>query len=79
MKNLLVESLWLQLKIGFSLLQLICIYCCRKADTLLPIIHEWIEKGSVIVSDFWRAYDCLDREGYKHLKVNHSLHFKVSY
>lgn len=48
----------------------------RKAETLLPIIENWIEKGTTIVSDYWKAYDCLDLNGFKHLKVNHSLHFK---
>uniref|UniRef100_A0A915IQ30 Transposase n=1 Tax=Romanomermis culicivorax TaxID=13658 RepID=A0A915IQ30_ROMCU len=29
-----------------------------------------------IILDFWKAYDCLQDEGYEHLKVNHSFHFK---
>lgn len=47
----------------------------RDRATLLPIIEEWILPGSTIHSDFWKAYDCLDDEGYNHLKVNHSLEF----
>jgi hypothetical protein len=27
------------------------------------------------MSDFWKAYNCLGREGYVHLKVNHSVNF----
>jgi hypothetical protein len=27
------------------------------------------------MSDFWKAYDCLGREGFVHLKVNHSMNF----
>ena len=46
---------------------------------MLPIINDWIEKGSIIVSDFFKSYDCLSRDGYKHIKVNHSLHFKVRF
>jgi hypothetical protein len=42
----------------------------------LPIIEEWILPGTTIISDCWKAYNCLEREGYVHLKVNHSLHFK---
>ncbi|GFU62559.1 putative transposase-like protein [Trichonephila clavipes] len=32
--------------------------------------------GSVIISDCWKAYNCLSHEGYQHLRVNHSLTFK---
>ena len=48
----------------------------RSQDTLLPIIKEWILPGTTIISDYWRSYCCLEREGYKHLRVNHSLNFK---
>lgn len=48
----------------------------RSAETLLPIITEWILPGTTIISDCWKAYDCLQNEGYIHLQVNHSLHFK---
>lgn len=47
----------------------------RDRSTLLPIIKQWILPGSIIHSDFWKAYDCLNDEGYKHLKVNHSIEF----
>ncbi len=48
----------------------------RSTDTLLPVIKEWILPGTTIYSDCWRAYNCLDTEGFQHLTVNHSLHFK---
>lgn len=48
----------------------------RDTATLLPIIKKWIKPGSIIQSDFWKAYDCLDKEGYIHQKVNHSIEFK---
>jgi transposase-like protein len=48
----------------------------RSSDDLIPIIEKWIEKGSTIVSDYWRAYDCLGHKGWQHLKVNHKLNFK---
>ncbi|KAK5648289.1 hypothetical protein RI129_003181 [Pyrocoelia pectoralis] len=48
----------------------------RGRATLLPIIKDWILPGTTVISDFWKAYDCLQDEGYEHLKVNHSLHFK---
>ena len=47
----------------------------RNRDTLLGIIKERIEPGTTIISDCWKAYDCLEQEGYVHLKVNHSLNF----
>ena len=48
----------------------------RSQDTLLPIIREYIADDTTIYSDCWKAYDCLDKKGYVHLSVNHSLHFK---
>lgn len=41
----------------------------RGKDVLLPIIKEWIKKGTTIISDCWKAYNCLEDEGYKHVKV----------
>ncbi|KAF0986518.1 hypothetical protein HZS_588 [Henneguya salminicola] len=48
--------------------------CCapdRSTSALLPIIKE----GTTIHSDYWKAYDCLTENGYKHEKVNHSKEF----
>ena len=47
----------------------------RDSQTLLAIIKEKIEPGTIIISDCWKAYDCLQDEGFKHLTVNHSLNF----
>ncbi|KAF8778940.1 putative transposase-like protein like [Argiope bruennichi] len=47
----------------------------RKAETLVSCIKQWIEPGTIIYSDYWKAYDSLGEEGYEHLKANHSLHF----
>lgn len=47
----------------------------RDKATLIPIIQEWIEPGTTIISDCWKAYDCLSDLGYKHESVNHSVHF----
>jgi len=41
----------------------------RKSETLLALITEWILPGTTIISDCWRSYDCLEDEGYVHLKV----------
>ncbi|KAK3852955.1 hypothetical protein Pcinc_040477 [Petrolisthes cinctipes] len=47
----------------------------RDKDTLLQIIKDKIEPGSIIISDCWKAYNCLQDEGYQHLTVNHSVNF----
>lgn len=48
----------------------------RDAATLVPLIKKHVAPGTTIYSDCWKAYDCLGRQGYKHLKVNHSVTFK---
>ena len=47
----------------------------RDKDTLLPIIRAHISPGTCVLSDMWKAYDCIKDEGYTHLTVNHSLNF----
>ena len=47
----------------------------RSAAGLLPIIKKFIKPGSIIVSDKWKAYSNLNREGYTHWSVNHSEEF----
>ena len=47
----------------------------RDKDTLLPIIRSHILPGTRVMSDLWRAYNCLNDEGSDHLTVNHSLNF----
>ncbi|XP_046663007.1 uncharacterized protein LOC124355897 [Homalodisca vitripennis] len=47
----------------------------RDRDTLLDIIQQWVLPGTTIVSDCWRAYNCLGDEGFRHLTVNHSINF----
>ncbi|XP_017466934.1 PREDICTED: uncharacterized protein LOC108359533 [Rhagoletis zephyria] len=42
----------------------------RDKETLLAVIKNWILPNTTIVSDFWKAYDCLSDEGYVHFKVN---------
>ena len=44
----------------------------------LPLIFPNLISGSIVVSDCWRAYNNLEKEGYIHWKVNHSIEF-VSY
>lgn len=47
----------------------------RNADTLIPLILSNIEKGSIIISDQWKAYDSLSSLGYIHYSINHSENF----
>ena len=47
----------------------------RDKDTLLPIIRAQILPRTRVMSDMWKAYDCLQDEGYVHLTVNHRLNF----
>ncbi|KII68482.1 hypothetical protein RF11_06920 [Thelohanellus kitauei] len=47
----------------------------RKKETLIPIIRERIARGSIIISDCWKAYNELSECGYIHLNVNHSHSF----
>ena len=50
----------------------------RTRATLHAVIKKFIKKGTIIISDSWRAYPGLaEIEGYNytHLMVNHSLHY----
>ncbi|XP_066925007.1 uncharacterized protein [Clytia hemisphaerica] len=47
----------------------------RDKKTLIPIIERYILPGTTIISDCWKAYDCLSQKDYEHLKVNHSVEF----
>lgn len=44
----------------------------RSTETLVPLIEKHVEKGSIIHTDFWRAYNSLPDFGYIHKRVNHS-------
>ena len=47
----------------------------RDAKTLIPIIRKNILPGTEIVSDEWKAYKGLNKEGYIHYEVNHTENF----
>lgn len=47
----------------------------RRADTLIPIICNWVESGSTIISDEWRAYSRLRDYGFEHNTVCHKNEF----
>lgn len=41
-----------------------------ESDTIKPIVDKWVEKGSIMVTDEWRAYNALKKD-YFHIAVNH--------
>lgn len=41
-----------------------------ESETIKPIIEGWVEKGAIMVSDEWRAYNAL-KSDYFHITVNH--------
>lgn len=48
----------------------------RRADTLISIISERVLPGSIIFTDMWRAYNCIEeRLQMLHYTVNHSVEF----
>lgn len=51
-------------------------YCVRGGYgtevMILKHIQEWIEPGTIIMSDCWKAYVNLQKYGYIHKTVNHS-------
>lgn len=44
----------------------------RSAEVLIPLIKKHVKPGTIIHTDYWRAYDSLPAHGYIHRKVNHS-------
>ncbi|KAA6381097.1 MAG: hypothetical protein EZS28_023378 [Streblomastix strix] len=49
----------------------------RNSETLCEIIQRRVLPGTIIITDMWRAYSNLDRNGahFRHLTVNHSVNF----
>ncbi|MEO8771856.1 MAG: IS1595 family transposase [Ferruginibacter sp.] len=41
------------------------------AETIVPIVNDWVEKGAIMVTDEWGAYNAL-KQDYFHVNVNHS-------
>lgn len=48
----------------------------RDSKTLLAILEKWVLPETTVYSDCWKAYDSLGAQGFTHLTVNHSYHFK---
>ena len=47
----------------------------RNAETLLPILQQYVLPGTTVCSDLWRAYNTVGNLGYQHLSVNHAVNF----
>lgn len=47
----------------------------RTAEALLELIKQWVLPGTTVVSDCWKAYNCLNNEGYKNLTENNTYKF----
>lgn len=47
----------------------------RASETLFEVMRNWIKPGTTFISDCWKAYDCLNKEGFRHLRVNHKMNF----
>jgi len=47
--------------------------------TLLPIIQKYIRPGSIIMSDYWKAYNDLQQAGFQHNTVHHTYNFVDPY
>jgi transposase-like protein len=44
----------------------------RDKETLKQIIKKYVRRGSIIHTDSWKAYSCVEELGFRHRKVNHS-------
>ena len=47
----------------------------RSQETLEKVITQWVEPGTIILTDGLRSYNNLKNIGYHHFSVNHSEHF----
>jgi len=47
----------------------------RTSDTLMVTIRDWIEPGTMVISDSWAAYRNLGAQVYTRHTVNHSIQF----
>ena len=50
----------------------------RDTETIRALFHRFVLPGSIVNTDYWKAYNFIDEEdsGYIHKKVNHSKEYK---
>ncbi|KII60245.1 hypothetical protein RF11_05676 [Thelohanellus kitauei] len=70
-ENIIVEDWWMEETKDCFLIPV----PKRDRDTLLPIIIDNALPETTIITDCWKAYECLAQEDYNYLKVNHSINF----
>lgn len=44
----------------------------RSEAELLPVTKRWVKPGTLIISDCWKSYVNLEKNGFEHATVNHS-------
>jgi transposase-like protein len=77
-KDLKRKQLWVfGLKLRSNKKGLLIVVRARNAATLLKIIYAHCKPNTIIHSDLWKSYKHLSKfnKNFKHLTVNHSLHF----
>ena len=47
----------------------------RSADTLIEVICRICQRGTIIYSDCWKAYNSVINHGFQHATVNHKYEF----
>ena len=48
----------------------------RSKFTLSGMIEKYIKPQTTIISDCWSSYQLLEKAGFEHLTVNHTIEFK---
>jgi transposase-like protein len=54
---------------GFGRVRMRCV-SDASSDSLIPFICDNIEPGSTVLTDAWRGYNDVTKQGYTHLKIN---------
>jgi len=47
----------------------------RSSVSIRALLREYVNEGSIVITDFWRGYDGIEDLGFVHKKVNHSENF----
>uniref|UniRef100_A0A0N5BLZ0 DDE_Tnp_IS1595 domain-containing protein n=1 Tax=Strongyloides papillosus TaxID=174720 RepID=A0A0N5BLZ0_STREA len=47
----------------------------RSAKTLMEVLRRRVHEDTLIMSDMWKGYSRVEKNGYEHLQVNHKFNF----